>query len=434
MQGTSARRLLLEKLPLLAMVAASCMVTLKAQSGAIAEFEVLGFWTRLANATISYGRYLWMMLWPADLAVFYPLVTKISYLQLAAAIPVLAAATVLAFRFSGGRRYVVVGWLWYIVTLVPVIGLVQVGSQSHADRYTYIPSVGIFLIAVWGAGEFAGRSAVMRRVVVAAGLLVFAAMGIATHRQAAFWKEDLKLFTRAITVTKNNAGMLANAGVVLSERGYAEEGLSLLQEAARLQPKNVQIVMNLGSAFVDVGRFEEAAESYRKAIELRPDFWDAQLGVATALAKLGRPDEADVYCRRAMELAPDTPDVYNTMGMILVAKGKLDESIEAFTQAAEKFPGIASARLNLARVYAVQGRLDDAIAECRKSIAMLPHQAAYDYLAELLEKNGQAGQAAAVCEEGLKKFPEDENLLLRRERLSMEQYPEKNKPKDSGPL
>jgi protein O-mannosyl-transferase len=411
--GTGLGRLVLEKLPLLLLVAGSCVLTLQAQAGAIASQESLNFGTRLANATISYGRYICAMLWPSGLAIFYPLSSRIPYGQLTVAMLMLAVLTVAAIRFARTRRYIFVGWFWYIVTLVPVIGLVQVGSQSHADRYTYLPSVGFSIALAWAVSVAMAGKMMLRRAAVVAGVGVMVVLGALAFRQTGFWKDDLTLFSRAVLATKSNPEMLANLGTVLGERGGVEDGLKVLKQALAQKPNSERMMVAIGQLLYDAGRYEDANEYYTKAIKIRPDNWESQLGMGQVQSKLNHPAEAEAYCRRSLQLEPESPNAYNLLGIICVQTGRIEESIEAFKKAAETFPGMASARLNLARIYALKGRRVEAIDECRKSIAMQPHPAAYSYLGELLEGEGKLVEAEATYREGIWKVDDAGDLHFR---------------------
>jgi protein O-mannosyl-transferase len=382
--GTSVWRLVLEKLPLLALAAASSAMTLKAQTAAIAGFESLGFGARLANAVVSYGRYIWAMIWPGGLAAFYPFATSMFAAKLICSVVLLLAFTAFAIAVARSRRYVIVGWLWYVVTLVPVIGIVQVGWQSHADRYTYITLVGLFCIVAWVLAEWLDTRPQFKGPVTACAAVVVVIMAAVTFRQVGFWKDDLAVCRRAVEVTRYNPAMLANLGAILGERGQVQEGLAALQEALKAMPDNARVLTATGSLLSRAGRHQDSLAYFDKAIRIQPRDPESQLGMATSLVRLGRVAEAESFCRTAVELKPDKGDSRVLLGIVLAQQGKMDDAMNEFHQAAEARPPVATARVNMARIYVQRGQLDMALDECRRSVAMQPHHLSYDYMGQVL--------------------------------------------------
>jgi protein O-mannosyl-transferase len=405
-------RMLLEKIPLFLLAATSCLVTLRAQTGAIADIKVLGLWTRLGNAAISYGRYVLAMVWPFDLALFYPLVNRVDKLQLAAALALIIAVSALAIWLARRHRYILMGWLWYLIVLIPVIGLVQVGTQSHADRYTYLPFIGLFVAIVWVVSDLLDRKPALLKPVFGLAVAVLVLLTGLTYRQVGYWRDDLSLFGRSVLVSRGNPEMLANVGVILAERGGRQEGLEALRMALAQSPHNEAVLVSMATLLLDDGQYQDANEYFTKAIAIRNNNWESQFGMARTQSGLGNPVLAETYCRHAIDLYPETPDTYNLLGIIMVQQNRLDDAIAAFRKAAETPPGIASARLNLARLYAFKGDKQTAIDECRKSIVMLPHPASYLYLAELLGDTGKAEEAEAALNDGIARLPDDASLHI----------------------
>jgi tetratricopeptide (TPR) repeat protein len=406
MNWQTIRRRVIEKLPLLAIAVISSAITMKAQDIAITDLGTLSVWARLANAVVSYGRYVWAMVWPTGLAVFYPFEVSISQAVVAASVVFLVAGTVVAFHVGRKHKYVIVGWLWYLVTLIPVIGIVQVGSQSHADRYTYVPLVGLFVVIAWWAAETAQEYALARRVFAVTGFGILVAMAVMTWRQVGYWKDDLALFGRAVAVTENNPVALCNLGAALGEQGRMDEGLAAMRKSLSLSPHDEQNLAEMGRLLSSRGQVDKAIEYYQKAIALRPDLKEPYMGMASVLIRVGRFEEAEKCCRMAIELDGKWPEVYHMLGMILGQTGRTDEALEAFRLAAETYPGMASARLNMAKLYAARGELDRAIDECRKSIAMEPYYAEYDCLGELYARAGRLAEAEQAFREAARMAPE----------------------------
>jgi protein O-mannosyl-transferase len=392
------------------------------------------------------------MLWPAGLAVFYAM----SYggLGLRAVIVgvMLIAITIVVCRAGKERKYLPVGWLWYLVTLVPVIGIVQVGTQSHADRYTYVPLVGIFVALAWAMGDVIAERPRLRRAFFAAAVVILAVLGTMTHQMVKYWRDDVTLFGRAVAVGQKNYVTLGNLGVALGNRGEVDRGLAYLGETQALYPDDVRILVAMGSLNENRGRLTEAKEYYEKALSLDPKIKDAQVGMASVLVHSGRAQEALPYCRRAIELDANLALAYNIMGMALSDTGKLDESLAAFRKVLELRPDMVVVYRNMAIVYGKQGdlsgilwayerlnaakpeystwlslgkaqfdmeRLAEAERSCREAIRLDPKQAAaYVGLAAILEKRGYKTQAVAVVEKALAMEPNSIEARQTYERLT----------------
>jgi protein O-mannosyl-transferase len=392
--STSLRRLLLEKVPFLALTVISCLITLKAQTTTIANVELLSIQTRFANAAVSYGRYAWSMVWPTGLAVFYPFETTWFAAKVVCSILLLFAGTAAAILLHRKYRYVAVGWFWYILTLVPVIGLVQVGWQSHADRYTYIPLTGLFIAIAWASMDVASRKPRLRRALAACGILVALILAAMTFRQVSYWNSALSLCKRAVDVTAHNPAMLANLGTMLSENGQTAEGLAALQEADKSLPDNAGVATALGLALSRAGRYQESVPVFERALRLQPQSRDALAGIAAALSRLNRLKEAEGYCRALLKVAPADGEGWLLLGVVLGQQARFDEALDAFSRSAEAQPPVPMARLNIAKLYIQKGDLEKALDECRKCIAQQPNYAAYELMASVLTRLGRTQEAA----------------------------------------
>jgi tetratricopeptide (TPR) repeat protein len=291
-------RLALEKLPLFLLAAASSAITIKAQrmDGAL-DAKALSFGARLSNALASYVGYIYQMIWPERLAVLYPHPGEsIPGWRVAASALALVCVTAAVIRGSRKSPYLMVGWLWYLGTLVPVIGLVQVGQQAMADRYAYVPLIGLFIIIVWGVDEVTRRlpSRSYWLAGVAAALLI--ALMMVTRWQLRHWQNSITLFERALEVTNNNEIAHNNLGAVLVRKGQLDEGLAHLREAVRLDPAyetartNIAVTLhqkgNIEAS--DESRWQEAVQLYRQALELKPDFAEAQQSLDALLEKINQ--------------------------------------------------------------------------------------------------------------------------------------------------
>ncbi len=313
-------RLMKEKAVLFALAGCSCVLTFWAQraGGAVMKMEWFPFLPRFLNALVSYGAYIRGAIWPAELAVFYPM-KAISARSLVVAVAVLVAASVFAVRAAKSERtrWFTLGWFWYVVTLVPVIGLVQVGMQAMADRYTYVPLVGIFIMAAWGIPAIAERvikqRAARTAVLLVLGAAAVLALAAQAHRQVGYWRSSTALFERALSVTGDN---------YFAEANYA-------------------------AALEAEGRLDEALEHYRKAARIRPGDYEAPLGIGTVLTRQFKYAEAEEYLRKAVSLAPADAKARNNLGGLLLAQGRVAEAIEQFEEALRINPDYAGARRNL---------------------------------------------------------------------------------------
>ncbi|HEU4385123.1 MAG TPA: tetratricopeptide repeat protein [Anaeromyxobacteraceae bacterium] len=284
--------LLREKLPLLAMSAASSVVTLLAQSqgGAVSSTGLIGVPDRIGNAVLSYAAYLWKTVWPAHLAVAYPHPSLgpqgLSWWGVAVAALVLAAASAFAHHQRARRPYLAIGWLWYLVTVLPVIGLVQVGVQAMADRYTYVPLVGIFAALAWLAAEMAERFRTPSAVAAGCAVAVLACAGLA-RRQVGTWKDSFTLFGHATAVTRDNWFALRNLGSAHQDLGEHALAIAAFEESLRLMPHDAQTWMNLGISYGSAGRYEDSARCLERAAAMRPgdDHIWYNLGVLYLLTK-----------------------------------------------------------------------------------------------------------------------------------------------------
>jgi tetratricopeptide (TPR) repeat protein len=290
-----ARRLVLEKAPLFALSAASSLVTYVAQlrGGSIAAAAALPLAARCANAVQGYLWYLGKALWPSGLAVLYPHPgAAVAPGKTALALGVVAGCTAAALLLGRRRPWLTTGWLWYLGTLVPVIGFVQIGLQSTADRYSYLPLIGVFVAAAWTLGAAARGRPSRRLLPGAAAALALIALAAASRLQLSFWRDDLALFGRAVAVTRDNPLAWLNLGAAHARRGEWEQEIAACREALRVNPGYADAWFNLGLASFKLGRYQESRDAYGRAVTLRPGFAQARQGLAEAAGELARQREA----------------------------------------------------------------------------------------------------------------------------------------------
>jgi Flp pilus assembly protein TadD len=345
----SARRVLFEKVPLAALslgVGAATYVV-QQRSHYVMPLGLIPLSQRLGNALVSPVAYAADWLWPARLAVFYPFRFHVPWWQpVAAGVAILAVST-LAVGSSRRRPYLAVGWFWYLVTLTPVIGLVQVGSQARADRYTYIPMVGLSIALAWGAAEFAQSRPRLKTAMAAAAVGVCLACAALTWRQVEYWQDTVTLFRHSLAVTSGNYLGYNILGLALRERGRLDEAIASYREAIEIDPGFGDAHANLSQALLEEGRARESLTEAAAAARLKPDDEEAQYNLGTALAGQGRFEEAIEALRAAVRLKPDYAKAHANLGSALANLGRLDEAIAEFDLALRVDPGLAGVREEL---------------------------------------------------------------------------------------
>jgi protein O-mannosyl-transferase len=345
--------LLIEKVPLFMMVLASCIVTFIAQKkgGAVHTIENSSISVRLVNAVTSYVQYIIKMIWPDRLAMFYPLHSRnvsilyVVYVVISAA--AVLAVTILVLRFAKSRRYLVTGWFWYLGTLVPVIGLVQVGDQAMADRYSYITLTGLFIIIAWGLPDLLAKWQYKKIVLTLSSLLIILTMSIYAHFQLRYWRNGLTLFQHALDVTKDNYEAHFCIAGSLREQGKLDETIYHCSEAVRIKPDYVEAINNLGLALRQAGRIDEAIHCYKRALEIDPRAVEAYINLGTALAVKGELSQAAQEYEKVLLIQPQNAVAHNNFGMVLFQLGKFDEAVEHFNRALKIAPDYTTARNNL---------------------------------------------------------------------------------------
>jgi tetratricopeptide (TPR) repeat protein len=371
-------RLLLEKLPLFALAAAASATAVMAQrsGGVVGSLESYPLAVRLANAALSYLAYLKQTLWPTGFAVFYP--HPRSDLPpgpalLAALLLLAISGAVLGLRRS--RPYLAIGWLWYLGTLLPVIGIVQVGLQARADRYTYVPLVGIFLMLAWGVPELLGRR--RRWLAAAAGASVAAAAWLA-WLQTGYWSDSIRLFQRAIEVTGENALAEHNLGSAYYQRraqGDLERAAAHYAEAVRIDPGYGAAQSSLAGVLLELGRTEEAIDRWSQLVAARPQATAALCNLCGALARAGRLAEAQPRCEQALRSNPQAACAHASLGQLYLRQSRILEAEQHLETALRIAPGDTNARLGLADALAAQGRLSDASAQYAEVLRLDPGNA-----------------------------------------------------------
>ena len=359
-RGTSLR-LVVEKIPLLGLAASAAVAhMLTAQrAGAIGHLARFPLEARLANALVSYARYLGKTVWPSGLAVFYPYPSEWPVWQVAGAAVLLMGVTILALVQMRRRPYLLVGWLWFLGMLFPVSGVVQAGSQAMADRFTYLPLIGLFATAAWGGQDLLARWPVRPPALAACAVALLLALGCSTWWQVGYWHDSTRLFTHALEVTSGNWLAHNNLGDALAREGKLEEATQHFAESVRLEPSNPDAHYNLGVVLHRQGRPAEAIEHYRDALRLAPNYPNAHNNLGVALLDGGEVEQAIDELQQAFLLRQDAGTHFN-LGLALATRGRTDEAIEHYREAVRLKPDFGAARQHLADALALQPKADEA--------------------------------------------------------------------------
>ena len=352
-QGLPIRRLIIEKIPFFALSAAVGVVTLFFQHsrGAVGSLDRFPLTIRIANTLVSYIIYIGKMFWPVKLAAFYPHPGVLPWWQVTAACLLLVFISFLAIRYLKHRPWFIVGWLWYIGTFVPVIGLVQVGYQAMADRYTYVPLIGLFVIAAWGVPDLVSRLVSglnHKRIGLAASTAaLFLILMIISWFQVTYWKNSITLFKHALDVTDNNYLAYNGLGNALMRRGKVNDAIIHLSSALEIKPDYAQAHNSLGNALKIQGRTNEAIDHYLKALEIKSDYAEVHYNLGHTLLTHGRLKEAIVHYSDALRIRPDYAEAHNHLGYVLMRQGKIEEAINHFRETLRIKPDHENAKKNL---------------------------------------------------------------------------------------
>ncbi len=424
--GASVRvwgRLVMEKLPFFALTVASSLVTFWVQQrgGAVASVTGLPLRARLENAGVAYGRYLLKALWPADLAPLYPHPGFWPTDQVVVAALVVIGISLLVIARRRPWPYAFVGWFWFVGTLVPVIGLVQVGIQSLADRYTYLPGLGLILALVWGAQSLMARWRIPPLTIAFGVLALAATCAVLTWRQIRFWRDSERLFSRAVAVTKNNYLAHNNLGFYFAQQGRLPEAIAQYETSLRIKPDYEDALNNLGHALAGQGRHAEALPYYEAALRVRPRHVEVNNNYGNALANLGRLEEAIRHYEIALRENPQHADTHNNLGIALAQQGCLEAARDHLQEAVRLRPQHAGSHSNLGNVLAALGRLDAAAGQYRQALRLQPDDAqAHNNLGNVFAEQGKLEAAARQYQRALELNPHNPethfNLALLRAR------------------
>ena len=350
-------RLLLEKAPFILLAIASIIVTFWAQDkgNSIITVESLNFYQRLSNAIVSYVAYLGRIFWPADLAIFYPYQFSPPQWKILASALILIVIMITVLYYIRKLPFLFVGWFWYLGTLVPVIGLVQVGKQAMADRYTYLPSIGIAMILAWLIQFLFQRTGLRKKLLFSTATAVLCMLGFLTWMQCGYWKDSATLFNHTLRVTKDNYLAHNNLGVALSTQGITKEAIYHYNKAILIKPDYAEAYYNRGIDYNSLGHYQRAIEDYSKAIRMKPNFAATYYNRGIAYAYLGANQMAIEDYDKSINIKPDYAEAYNNRGNVYAKLGQYERATEDYNKAIQINPKYALAYSNYGAVYFLQG-------------------------------------------------------------------------------
>jgi tetratricopeptide (TPR) repeat protein len=367
------KRTVLEKLPFVALSAIVSFITVLVQNngGAVRDFDALPFSVRLENATVSVFRYIYKLIWPVDLAVLYPY-EKWPAVTIFAAVTAFVAVAMLTFVLRKRSPWLAFGWFWFIVSLLPVLGLVQVGMQSMADRYTYIPSIGLFVAVSFGAAEMFERVSHVKIISSIASILALTACGWLTFKQVQFWRNSETLFTHTLAVTRNNHIIHNNLGFELQEQGRLDEALAQFQAAEKIDSRTPETHNNLACVYLAKGMLDESIRESMLTLKLRPQFAEAQFNLGHALYLKGDTSKGLKMLLEAIEHLSQNPTAHFDLAEALIKEGQTDQAQAHLIRALDLNPAMTDARLKLATLLVAKGDLPAAAKQYRTVLHEYP--------------------------------------------------------------
>jgi tetratricopeptide (TPR) repeat protein len=435
--------LILEKIPLLALAAGACAMTVLAAGKEVAAYVNVSLPSRIGNALVSYAVYLRQMVWPGGLAAFYPRPEQgYPVWTVALSLLLLAAITGVVLVFGRKRGWLLTGWFWYLGMLTPMIGIVQAGAFAHADRMTYLPQIGIYVALTWLAAEWVAKRHVGRMAVGGLMTAVLGVLIICAWQQTGYWQDSETLWTHTLACTTDNYMAHYNLGDDFLEEQRLDEAITHYQKALQIKPDHAEARNNLGSAFFQQGRTDEAISQYQKALQIKPDYAaahynlaialrqkgrvdeaiaqyqealqinpdnaDAHYNLATALRQQGRVDEAKVHYQKMLQIKPNYAEGIYNLGNDLRQKGKEDEAIAQYQEALQIKPDYADAHINLGSALLQAGKLDEAIFHLQKALQLNPGCApAHNNLGNAFQQKGNLTEAIAHFEQAMQLEPDD---------------------------
>lgn len=422
-RGIGRARAVVEKIPLLALalIVSVATVIVQTEVGAVAGLDALPLGARVKNALVGYVMYVWKTIWPTGLAPFYPFRAYSDWTVVCAGLA-LVIATALAVAVWRRWPYVTVGWLWYIVMVAPVIGLMQAGEQARADRFMYVPMIGLSIVAAWGGPAVLERIGLRARAAAALGIAIVVVCAAVAHAQASYWVDSTTLWRHAAAVTDDNYMAYEKLGEAYRDRGQYEDAMTNYQRAIELAPPGspahvATIENNLGLVLTRSGKPDEAEAHFAAAERLNPEFAEAQSNYANALAMQGKFDQAIAHYHAALAIQPQSVETLIGLGGTLVREGRPEDAAVQYREALRLDPNIAQAHNGLGSALTLEHRDDEAMPEFTRALELKPDlPSAHLNIAIVLLRKGDTAGARRHLETALTIDPSYEparNVLTR---------------------
>jgi len=409
-----ALALIKEKIPFFVCSLISGIITIYAQhkGGAVASFKINSFSARIENANVAYLKYIGKTLWPQDLAILYPMPLSFPFWQVICSLSFLLLVSILVVRIRGRFPYLPVGWFWFIITLLPVIGIIQVGSQSMADRYSYIPVTGLFIMAAWGVPDLMKGMQYREKILALLATVVIVASIVLTWRQLSYWQSNISLYRHSHQVAPGSFLVHNNLGLNFAKEGNLEAAINEYREAIRLNPGDPDSHGNLGLVLAERGELDAAVRECQVALQLSPNNTKWHYNLGFALDKRGNLEAAIYEYREAIRINPSNSKAHNNLGVALVSKGELDAAILEYQAALQIAPNDTKTRYNLGRAYVKKDNLDAAIREFQITLRIDPnYKEAHNDLGIALVSKGDLEVAIREFQNVLRLSPDDIDAL-----------------------
>lgn len=409
----SRRSAILEKVPFFIVSAGGCVATILSEPDVVASVHGLSPIWRLGNALMAYIDYIGHMIYPVGLALLYsPPEGQLPFWRV-----VFSAAAILLVSIGViiGRRkypYLLAGWFWYLVTLLPVIDMMQAGDQARADRYTYLPQIGLYVMIAWGTAQLCRSWRQPAFVLAPVSILILIALSVDAHVQTAYWKNSVTLWTRTLACTPNSYIAHCNLGIALADAGQLKPAVRHFNEALKLNPNDARALNNLGKVLTIQGKWNEAIQDFDKSLKFNTNDVEVLNNLGVALGDEGKMDEASDVLERAIQLDADYADAFYDLGNVLAARGFLDEAIDNYSHALQINPGLAEAHCNLGLALARKGKLDEAIQHYEEALKIKPEYVnALNNLGGALTAEGKTDDATQNYEKALQLDPDNPDTL-----------------------
>jgi Tfp pilus assembly protein PilF len=404
--GQRVGKLVREKIPLFVLSVGSCIATALVPEKVLASDRV-PLLERIGNAVLAYGIYLRQMIFPKGLAIpyLYP-PHGLPLWKIALVLVMLAAISASVWRCRKRRPYLLMGWLWYLGMLVPAIGIIQISYYAHADRYTYLPGIGLVLAGTWAVADWSAGWQHRRKVLGGLMAAVIGALMACAWIQTGYWKNSETLWTHTLACASNNYVAHYDLGLALDHKGRVDEAVTQYQKALEINPNATEAHINLGTALIEKGKVDEAIVQFQETLKINPNSAEAHFNLGSASQQKGILDEAIIQYQKALEINPDYEKAHNNLGYVLRMTGRVDDAITQFQKALEINPDDEKAHNNLGTAFHQEGRMDEAITEYQAALEIRPNFAeARDNLGVALLKRGEVDEAIAQFQQALEINP-----------------------------